>query len=118
MQKEYELVRIFIGEGDKHGHLPLYEAIVQEARSRGLAGATVIRGIIGFGKNSKLRTTKILCLSLDLPILVEIIDESKKLAKFLPDLNKMIKQGLVTSEKVTVLINRHNGGYQKSEGTN
>lgn len=114
MEREYELIRIFIGEGDKFRHKPLYEAIVQKARKQGLAGATVVRGLMGFGKNSKLRTSKVLCLSLDLPLVVEIIDESEKIAEFLPRLDKMIKQGLVTSEKVKVLINRHNGASQNS----
>ncbi len=107
---EFELLKIFIGEGHKHGHQPLYEAIVLEARKRGLSGATVTRGIMGFGKNSQLRTSKVLCLSLDLPLTIEIIDEKEKISKFLPILDPMIKQGLVTSEKIDVLINRHNGG--------
>lgn len=109
-QSEYEMIRIYIGESHKHGARPLYEAIVLEARKNGLAGATVVRGIMGFGKNSKLRTSKVLRLSLDLPLIIEIIDEAEKIAAFLPTLDKMVYQGLVTSEKITVCINRHNGG--------
>jgi uncharacterized protein len=104
---EAELLRVFIGESDKHHGRPLYEAIVQEARHRGLAGATVLRGTMGFGANSRIHTAKILRLSEDLPMVVEIVDEPDKIAAFLPDLDGMIGEGLVTLERVRVLLYRH-----------
>ena len=107
MQTEMELLRIYIGESQKLGRKPLYEAIVAEAHKRGLAGATVTRGIMGFGKNSEIRTSKILRLSEDLPLVIEIVDEPFRLAEFVPVLDNMVPQGLVTLEKVRVLINRH-----------
>lgn len=103
------LLRIFIGESDKHGGRPLYEAIVEEARRRGLAGATVVRGVMGFGANSRIHTSKILRLSEDLPMLIEIVDEAGKIEAFLPDLDSMIQEGLVTLERVHIVIYRDNG---------
>ena len=97
------LLRIFIGESDRHGHHPLYEAIVLKARESGLAGATVLRGVMGFGKHSILHTAKILRLSEDLPMVVEIVDSADKINAFLPVLDEMIKDGLVTLERVKVL---------------
>lgn len=97
------LLRIFIGESDRHGHHPLYEAIVLKARERGLAGATVLRGVMGFGKHSILHTAKILRLSEDLPMVIEIVDSAEKVEDFLPVLNEMIKDGLVTLEPIRVL---------------
>ena len=97
------LLRIFIGENDRAGNLPLYEAIVQAARKQGLAGATVLRGPIGFGRSSTVHTTKILRLSQDLPIVIEIVDAPDKIDAYLPDLDKMMGGGLVTLEKVKVL---------------
>lgn len=97
------LLRIFIGESDRHGHHPLYEAIVLKARSDGLSGATVYRGVMGFGKNSTLHTAKILRLSEDLPMVVEIVDSLDKVEKFLPVLDDMITDGLVTLEKIKVI---------------
>src|SRR6185503_2049720 len=97
------LLRIFVGESDRHGHHPLYEAIVLKARERGLAGATVLRGVMGFGKHSTLHTAKILRLSEDLPMVIEIIDSAEKINDFLPVLDDMIKDGLVTVERVKVL---------------
>ncbi len=105
---EAELLRIFIGETDKHEGRPLYEAIVHEARKRGLAGATVLRGTLGFGANSRIHTAKILQLSEDLPMVIEIVDEPGKIAAFLPTLERMIKEGLVTLERVRVLVYRGN----------
>lgn len=105
---EAELLRIFIGESDKHRGRPLYEVIVEEARQRGLAGATVLRGTIGFGANSRIHTAKILRLSEDLPMVVEIVDQSDRIAEFLPDLDEIIGEGLVTLEKVRVITYRHN----------
>ena len=97
------LLRIFIGESDRHGHHPLYEAIVLKAREKGLAGATVLRGVMGFGKHSILHTAKILRLSEDLPMVIEIVDSAEKIEEFLPVLNEMINDGLVTLEPVRVL---------------
>jgi PII-like signaling protein len=97
------LLRIFVGESDRHGHHPLYEAIVLKARETGLAGATVVRGIMGFGKHSVLHTAKILRLSEDLPMVVEIADSLDKIEQFLPMLDDMITDGLVTLEQVRVI---------------
>jgi PII-like signaling protein len=96
-------LRIFHGEDDKFGHLPLYEAIVLKAREMHLAGATVFRGPIGFGHSSRLHTTKILRLSQDLPLVIEIVDSKEKIDAFLPVLDEMMTSGLVTMEKVQVL---------------
>ena len=97
------LLRIFIGESDRYGHHPLYEAIVLKAREKGLAGATVLRGVMGFGKHSILHTAKILRLSEDLPMVIEIVDGPEKIEEFLPVLDEMIKDGLVTLEPMRVL---------------
>src|SRR5579871_1033455 len=97
------LLRIFFGEDDRSGHLPLHEAIVLKAREMHLAGATVLRGHIGFGHSSRLHTTKILRLSRDLPVVVEIVDAQEKIDAFLPVLDGMMSSGLVTIEKVQVL---------------
>lgn len=97
------LLRIFVGESDRHGHHPLYEAIVLKARETGLAGATVVRGVMGFGKHSVLHTAKILRLSEDLPMVVEIVDSLEKIEQFLPVLDQMIRDGLVTLERVRVI---------------
>jgi PII-like signaling protein len=106
------LLRIFIGESDRHEHRPLYEAIVLKAREAGLAGATVLRGPMGFGKSSHLHTAKILRLSMDLPMVIEIVDAAEKVNAFLPLLDPMIGGGLVTVEKVKVIHYRH-GGTEK-----
>ena len=97
------LLRIFIGAGDRCGHQPLYEVIVLKARELHLAGATVLRGPMGFGKSSRLHTAKILRLSEDLPIIIEIVDSEEKIQAFLPVLDGMMTSGLVTMEKATVL---------------
>ena len=97
------LLRIFIGGSDRHGQHPLYEAIVLKARETGLAGATVVRGVMGFGKNSVIHTAKILRLSEDLPLVIEIVDSLDKVEAFLPALDEMITDGLVTMERVKVL---------------
>ncbi len=102
------LLRIFIGESDRHEHHPLYEAIVLKARELHLAGATVLRGSMGFGKSSRLHTAKILRLSMDLPLVVEIVDNEEKIRAFLPVLDTMMKGGLLTLEKVTVIDYRAN----------
>src|SRR5436853_5604221 len=106
-----KLLRIFIGESDRWHHQPLYEAIVLKARELGLAGATVLRGPMGFGAHSHLHTAKILRLSEDLPILIEIVDKEDKINAFLPELDKMVGDGLITLEKVRVI--RYRGGTQQ-----
>ena len=98
-----QLLRIFIGENDRADGHPLYEAIVLKAREMHLAGATVLRGAMGFGHSSRLHTTKILRLSEDLPLVIEIVDSEEKIAAFLPVLERIMASGLVTLEKVQVL---------------
>jgi len=100
------LLRIFIGESDRHDGRPLYRAIVDVLRAEGLAGATVLRGIEGFGKASKLHTAHILRLSDDLPIIIECVDSSEKIEAILPKLDSMIEGGLVTMEKIDVRVYR------------
>ncbi len=101
-----QLLRIFIGEDDKHEGIPLYEWIVNIARESGIAGATVLRGLEGFGAHSRLHTAKILRLSGDLPIVVEIIDAPEKIDALLPLIDDAIKEGLVTLEKVEIKLYR------------
>lgn len=97
------LLRIFIGESDRWQGRPLYEAIVLQARGAHLAGATVLRGPMGFGKTSHLHTAKILRLSMDLPMVIEIVDSEEKINAFLPQLDGLLGGGLVTLEKVKVI---------------
>ena len=97
------LLRIFLGESDRWKHQPLYEAIVLKAREQHLAGATVLRGPMGFGKSSRLHTTKILRLSVDLPLVIEIVDSEEKIQAFLPFLDEVMEGGLVTLESVKVI---------------
>lgn len=106
---ESELLRIFIGEEDREKGKPLYELIVEEARKREMAGATVLRGIMGFGANSRIHTAKILRLSEDLPIIVEIVDRPEKITAFIEEwLDSHIKEGLVTLEKARVIAYKYN----------
>ncbi len=102
-QQEATLLRVFLGERDRHGHVPLHEAIVAKAREQHLAGATVLRGALGYGASSVLHTAKILELSDDLPIVVEIVDTAERITQFLPVLDGMMSSGLVTLEKVKVI---------------
>ena len=97
------LLRIFIGESDRHRHQPLYESIVLKAREMHMAGATVLRGPMGFGKSSHLHTAKILRLSMDLPIVIEIVDSEEKVNAFLPALDEIMGGGLVTLERAKVI---------------
>jgi len=97
------LLRIFFGEADRHSHQPLYEAVVLKAREMHLGGATVLRGQMGFGHSSRLHTAKIMRLSFDLPVVVEIVDTEPKIMEFLPVLDRMMGSALVTLEKVQVL---------------
>ncbi len=106
LDADSKLLRILIGEGDKFEGRPLYEAIVLEARRSGLAGATVLRGMLGFGANSHLHSSKILELSSDLPIVIEIVDTEEKIDSFLPALDAMVKDGLVTLERAHVITYR------------
>ena len=101
-----KLLRIFIGENDKWEGRPLHEAIVQLARREGLAGATAFKGFLGFGCKSHMHTAKILRMSEDLPILIEIVDSEEKIQAFLPQLDRMVREGLVTLEKVQVILYR------------
>lgn len=101
--EEGYLLRVFVGESDRVGHRPLYEVIVLRAREAGLAGATVLRGVMGFGRNSVLHTAKILRLSEDLPMVIEIVDSLEKIEAFLPELKQLITDGLVTLEPVRVV---------------
>ena len=103
LEGEGYLLRIYIGELDKWHHQPLYEAIVLKAREMGLSGATVLRGPMGFGAHSRLHTAKILRLSEDLPILIEIVDKGEKINDFLPEIDKMVGDGLITMEKVHII---------------
>ena len=102
-----KLLRIFFGEADKIRHTPMHETIVQAARSAGLAGATVWRGILAYGPTSRVRTTKVLDLSTDLPIILEIVDEELKIDAFMPKLHDLFEQagcgGLITIERVEVI---------------
>lgn len=100
------LLRIFVGESDKHHGRPLYEAIVERARAQGLAGATVLRGCIGFGAHSRIHTAKILRLSDDLPIVIEIVDKKERIDALLPELDELVTEGLVTLEPVHVILYR------------
>ena len=106
LPKEGKLLRIFIGESDKREGLPLYEWIVRKAREQGLAGATVLRGLEGFGARSRLHTAKLLRLSSDLPIIVEIVDTASKIESFLLLVDDAVEEGLATIEKVEVHLYR------------
>jgi PII-like signaling protein len=106
LPKESLLLRIFIGESDRHKGKPLYEAIVLKAREQHLAGATVTRGAMGFGRSSRIHTSKILRLSYDLPLIIEIVDSEEKINAFLPLLDTMVGGGLVTLEKARVVLYR------------
>ena len=107
IEGEALLLRIHIGESDKWHGMPLYEAIVLRAREEGLAGATVLRGLEGFGANSRIHTTRILRLSEDLPIVVELVDQEDRIRGILPVLDDMVGEGLITLEKVHVVTYRH-----------
>jgi len=104
------LVRIFLGENDTWHHGPLHEAIVKKARELNLAGATVFRGILGYGANSRLHTANVLRLSEDLPVVIEIVDSEEKINTLMPFLDETVKEGLITLEKVMVIQYRHTAG--------
>ena len=105
---ESVLLRIFIGENDKADGRSLYKVLVEEAREQGLAGATVFRGMLGFGANSRIHTSQILRLSEDLPVVIEIVDSEEKINAFLPRLDGLIREGLVIMDKTRVIAYRHN----------
>ncbi len=107
LPEEGMLLRIFAGESDQYKGKALYEQIVIKARELNLAGATVIRGIMGFGAHSRMHTAKLLRLSEDLPVIIEIVDTEEKLNTLLPFLDEMVKEGLITLEKVRVIKYRH-----------
>lgn len=106
LEGQGKLVRIFVGESDTWHGRPLYQAIVERARAEGIAGATVIRGIEGFGASSRIHTARILRLSEDLPLIIEIVDTEDKIAGLLPVLDEMVSEGLVTLERVEVIAYR------------
>lgn len=106
IEDEGKLLRIFIGEADRYDGKPLYQVIVNRARQDGLAGATVLRGLMGFGANSRMHTAKILRLSEDLPIIVEIVDSEEKIRAFVKDIDGIIGEGLITIEKADIITYR------------
>jgi PII-like signaling protein len=106
LPEESDLLRIFVGESDRFEGRPLYQAIVEQARGRGMAGATVLRGLMGFGATSRLHTVKVLRISEDLPMVVEIVDRPERIEAFLPELERMVPEGLITIEKVRVIAYR------------
>ena len=120
IEGEGQLLRIFIGESDRWHGVPLYEAIVRRAREEGLAGATVLRGMEGFGAHSRIHTAKILRLSEDLPIVIEIADRPERIEAFLPLLDEMVQEGMMTLEKVRIIAYRAGGragaGSEEQEG--
>lgn len=107
IEGEAKLLRIFVGESDLINHIPVYEKIVLEAREAGLAGATVTKGVMGFGASSRIHTSKVLRLSEDLPLVIEIVDEQKKIEEFIPALNKIFEEansgGMITIEKTSII---------------
>lgn len=114
LEGDAQLLRIFIGENDKWQGRPLYEAIVNKARELHMAGATVLRGPMGFGAHSRLHTVKVLRLSEDLPFVIEIVDTQEKIEAFLPYMDEMVQEGLVTLEKVHVI--RYRAGPPPATG--
>ena len=116
LEGEGQLLRVFIGESDRWDGKPLYEAIVLKAREMGMAGATVLRGMMGFGADSRLHTAKVLRLSEDLPIVVEIADKQERIDAFLPELDRMVEEGMITLERIHILAYRHNGADRSTDG--
>ncbi|HEX9660627.1 MAG TPA: DUF190 domain-containing protein [Rhodothermales bacterium] len=110
LPREGHLLRIFLGESDRHEGMPLYEWLVRKARESGLAGATVLRGLEGFGASSRLHTAKILRLSTDLPIIVEIVDTIEKIESFMPVVDQAVEEGLATLERVDIRFYRSRKG--------
>ena len=106
LPKEGQLLRIFIGESDRYKNRPLYEWIVRKARSDGMAGATVLRGLEGFGTDSHMHTAKVLRLSQDLPIVIEIVDTKEKIQNFITSIDSVIEEGLATIENMQIIFYR------------
>ena len=109
LEGEGKLLRIFVGESDRYEGKPLYRAIVERVRAEGLAGATVVRGIEGFGADSRVHTSRILRLSEDLPIVIEIVDTPERIDAILPALDEMVGEGMVTVERVQIIAYRSSG---------
>ena len=109
LAKEGKLLRIFVGESDKHEGQPLFEWIIHKAQERGLAGATALRGLEGFGAHSQLHSAKVVRLSSDLPIVVEIVDSEEKIEAFLPLIDEAVGEGLATVERVEIRLYRSGG---------
>ena len=114
LPKEGKLLRIFVGESDRHKGTPVHEWIIAEARNAGLAGATVLRGLEGFGAHSRLHTAKILRLSNDLPIVIEIVDTEEKIEAFMPKVDEAVSEGLATLEKVEIKFYRSGDSPEKN----
>ena len=114
--EEATLLRVYLGQHDRHGSHPLYEAIIKEARNRGVAGATVLRGVAGFGADSHMHAEKLLTLSEDLPLIVEIVDKEEKIEAFLPFLDEVVSEGLVTMERVRTVRYRPEKVEEKPRG--
>jgi PII-like signaling protein len=112
LPREGCLLRVFLGEADRHDGRPAFEAIVLEARKRGLAGATVLRGVLGYGGSSRLHAAKVLSLSEDLPMVVEIVDTRERLEEFVPFIETVVRDGLVTIEKAEIIFYRPGVGGQ------
>lgn len=110
ISEDGQLLRIFIGESDRWHGKPLYEAIILKARERGIAGATMLRGLMGFGAASRIHTAKILRLSQDMPVVIEIVDSADKIDSLLPIVDEMVEEGMVTVERVRVIQYRHKPG--------
>jgi len=115
LPSEADLLRVYVGESDKWQGKPLYEAIVRLARERGMAGATVLRGQMGFGAHSRLHTAKILRLSEDLPVIIEIVDKPERIEAFTREIDGMIAEGLVTLQRAEVIAYRHGGDAGKPQ---
>ncbi len=109
LPQDGSLLRVFIGESDTWHGRPLYEVIVMKARELRMAGATVTRGIMGFGAESRIHAAKVLRLSEDLPVVIEIVDEPGKIEAFIPFLDEVVREGLITRERVDVIKYRHDG---------
>ena len=116
LPSEGHLLRIFVGESDRHGGVPLYEWIVQQARKRKLAGATVLRGLEGFGARSRVHRSRILTLADELPIVIEIVDSREKIEAFLPLIDAVVEEGLATLEKVEIRFYRSGGKSREDTG--
>jgi PII-like signaling protein len=116
LEGDQKLLRIFVGESDQWGDVPLHEAILNEARALGLAGTTVLRGFVGYGCHAHVHAASLLHLSQDLPLIIEIVDREEKINELLPRIDGMIKEGLVTLEKVHVLIYRGGTGARSRPG--